>query len=47
LGTEFNLTAEQLGFINSMWFFGFPLAMIIGGLVYHTIGPKTIMQVAF
>lgn len=47
LGTEFNLSAEQLGFINSMWFFGFPLAMIIGGLVYHTIGPKIIMQVAF
>ncbi|MCF0073145.1 MFS transporter [Dyadobacter sp. CY261] len=47
LGAEFNLSAEQLGFINSMWFFGFPLAMIIGGLVYHTIGPKTIMQVAF
>nr|WP_295930414.1 MFS transporter [uncultured Dyadobacter sp.] len=47
LGTEFNLSAEQLGFINSMWFFGFPLAMIIGGLVYHTIGPKVIMQVAF
>lgn len=47
LGTEFNLTAEQLGFINSMWFFGFPLAMIIGGLVYHSVGPKTIMQIAF
>jgi MFS transporter, putative metabolite:H+ symporter len=47
LGTEFSLTAEQLGFINSMWFLGFPLAMIIGGLVYHTVGPKTIMQIAF
>ena len=47
LGTEFSLTAEQLGFINSMWFFGFPIAMIVGGLVYHTVGPKTIMQVAF
>lgn len=47
LGQEFNLSAEQLGFINSMWFFGFPLAMIIGGLVYHTVGPKIIMQVAF
>lgn len=47
LGTEFNLTAEQLGFINSMWFLGFPLAMIIGGLVYHSVGPKTIMQIAF
>jgi putative MFS transporter len=47
LGTEFNLSAEQLGFINSMWFFGFPLAMIIGGLVYHTVGPKIIMMIAF
>jgi MFS transporter, putative metabolite:H+ symporter len=36
-----------LGFINSMWFLGFPISMIIGGLVYHTVGPKTIMQVAF
>ncbi len=47
LGTEFNLTAEQLGFINSMAFLGMPLSMLIGGLVYHTIGPKIIMQVAF
>lgn len=47
LGTEFNLTAEQLGFINSMWFLGFPLAMIIGGLVYYSVGPKMIMQIAF
>ncbi len=47
LATQFNLTAEQLGFINSMWFVGFPIAMIIGGLVYHTVGPKTIMQIAF
>ncbi|TDE16251.1 MFS transporter [Dyadobacter psychrotolerans] len=46
LGTEFGLNAEQLGFINSMFFFGFPISMIIGGLVYHTIGPKIIMQVA-
>ena len=47
LGAEFNLTAEQLGFINSMFFFGFPISMIIGGLVYHSVGPKIIMQVAF
>ncbi|MEZ0541896.1 MFS transporter [Fibrella arboris] len=47
LGTEFGLTAEQLGFINSMWFLGFPIAMIVGGLVYHTVGPKIIMTVAF
>jgi MFS transporter, putative metabolite:H+ symporter len=47
LGNEFNLSAEQLGFINSMWFYGFPIAMIVGGLVYHSVGPKIIMQVAF
>ncbi len=47
LGEAFNLKAEQLGFINSMWFLGFPIAMIIGGLVYHTFGPKNIMLVAF
>jgi MFS transporter, putative metabolite:H+ symporter len=47
LGNEFGLTAEQLGYINSMWFLGFPISMIIGGLVYHTVGPKRIMMVAF
>ena len=47
LGTEFGLSAEQLGFINSMWFLGFPIAMIVGGLVYNTVGPKIIMNVAF
>jgi putative MFS transporter len=47
LGAEFNLTAEQLGFINSMFFLGVPISMVIGGLVYHTVGPKIIMQVAF
>ncbi|WP_234734632.1 MFS transporter [Tellurirhabdus bombi] len=47
LATEFGLTATQLGFINSMFFFGFPISMVIGGLVYHTVGPKIIMQVAF
>ncbi|GGB99657.1 MFS transporter [Dyadobacter sediminis] len=46
LGSEFGLTAEQLGFINSMFFFGFPISMVIGGIVYHSIGPKIIMQVA-
>lgn len=46
LGEEFNLSAEQLGFINSMWFLGFPISMIIGGLVYHSFGPANIMRVA-
>ena len=47
LGDEFNLTGEQLGYINAMWFFGFPISMVIGGLVYHTVGPKNIMRIAF
>ena len=47
LGEEFSLSAEQLGYINAMWFFGFPISMVIGGLVYHSVGPKNIMRVAF
>jgi fucose permease len=47
LGENFGLTGEQLGFINSMWFLGFPISMILGGLFYHKIGPKLIMQIAF
>ncbi|HRN57069.1 MAG TPA: MFS transporter [Agriterribacter sp.] len=47
LGTDFNLTAEQLGFINLMFFLGFPISMILGGLFYHTFGARNIMRVAF
>jgi MFS family permease len=47
LGTELHLDTVQLGFINQMWFLGFPISMILGGIFYHKIGPKLIMQVAF
>lgn len=47
LGTELDLSATQLGFINSMWFFGFPISMVVGGLIYHTVGGARIMQFAF
>lgn len=47
LGEELSLSAEQLGFINSMWFLGFPIAMVIGGLIYNKVGGKAIMQFAF
>jgi MFS family permease len=47
LGAEYKFTAEQLGFINSMWFLGFPLSMLVGGLIYKSVGPKRIMQFAF
>jgi len=47
LGEELSLSAEQLGFINSMWFLGFPISMVIGGLIYNKVGGKAIMQFAF
>ncbi|MBD3627034.1 MFS transporter [Cyclobacterium sp.] len=47
LGEDFGLSASQLGFINSMWFLGFPISMIIGGIVYHSFGARNIMRVAF
>ncbi|HET8736540.1 MAG TPA: MFS transporter, partial [Pricia sp.] len=47
LGQQLSLTAEQLGFINAMWFLGFPISMVIGGLIYNKVGGKAIMQFAF
>ncbi len=47
LGEKFNLSATQLGFINQMFFLGFPISMILGGLFYYAVGPKKIMQIAF
>jgi MFS family permease len=47
LGRTFELTAQQLGVINSMWFLGFPIAMVVGGIFYGSLGPKKIMIFAF
>jgi len=47
LGTGFGLTNIQLGYINSMAFWGFPAATVIGGLLYNSFGPKRIMMAAF
>lgn len=47
LGEVFKLSAEQLGFINLMFFLGFPISMILGGLFYYVVGPRNIMRVAF
>ena len=47
LGTEMSLDPVQLGHINQMWFLGFPISMILGGIFYSNIGPRLIMQVAF
>ena len=47
LNVDFALTDSQLGWVNSMAFLGFPVAMIIGGLLYNSVGPKKLMWVAF
>lgn len=47
LETELGLSALQLGYINQMWFWGFPISMIIGGMIYHKVGGALIMQFAF
>lgn len=47
LGEELSLSAKQLGDINAMWFLGFPISMVIGGLIYNTVGGNRIMQFAF
>jgi MFS family permease len=46
LGAELSLDTVQLGHINQMWFLGFPISMILGGIFYAKIGPKLIMQIA-
>src|SRR5690606_35015359 len=47
LGTDFDISAEKLGWINGMAFLGFPIAMVIGGLLYNSLGAKKLMTVAF
>ncbi|HYH57458.1 MAG TPA: MFS transporter, partial [Anseongella sp.] len=37
LGEEFSLSATQLGWVTSMFFTGFPISMIIGGLIYNSL----------
>jgi len=47
LNTDFDLNNVQLGWVNSMAFLGFPIAMIIGGLLYNSVGPRKLMWLAF
>ena len=47
LGTDFNLSATQLGTIAATAFWGFPLAVIIGGMVVDFIGMKRLLELAF
>ncbi len=47
LGETFALDNKALGQINAMAFYGFPLAMMLGGLIYNKVGPKAMMWIAF
>jgi len=47
LGEDFGLSDTQLGWINGMAFWGFPVATLVGGLIYNALGPKRMLYVAF
>jgi MFS family permease len=47
LGVEFQLNSQQLGTIAATAFWGFPLAIIIGGMVVDVIGMKKLLIAAF
>ncbi len=47
LGEEFDLNAQQLGTIAATAFWGFPLAIVIGGMVVDVIGMKNLLIGAF
>jgi MFS family permease len=47
LGVEFGLSATELGTIAATAFWGFPLAVVIGGFVVDIIGMKRLLIIAF
>ncbi len=47
LGVQFELTNAQLGWINAMAIGGFPIATVLGGLLYNQLGARKLMIMAF
>ncbi|MNJ95595.1 putative transporter [compost metagenome] len=47
LAIDFNLSASQLGTITATAFWGFPLAIVIGGFIVDVIGMKRLLVMAF
>lgn len=47
LAADFQLNDTQLGWINFMGIFGFPIATLVGGPLYNSLGPKKLGWVAF
>jgi len=46
-GTEFHLDKAALGSITATAFYGFPIAVVIGGFIVDIIGMKRLLVVAF
>lgn len=47
LGNDFGLTDTELGWVNAMAFLGFPIATMVGGAIYNSIGAKKLVALAF
>lgn len=47
LGAKFNLDKEQLGQITATAFYGFPIAVVVGGFIVDIIGMKRLLVMAF
>jgi len=47
LQSSFGIDEVGLGWINFMGIFGFPIATLIGGPLYNSIGPKNLGWIAF
>src|ERR1700750_3436302 len=47
LGTDFQLDKSQLAAITATAFYGFPIAVVIGGFVVDIIGMKRLLVLAF
>ena len=47
LGVQFGLDRAELGTIAATAFWGFPLAVVIGGMVVDIIGMKRLLVLAF
>ncbi|MDO6447194.1 MFS transporter [Colwellia sp. 1_MG-2023] len=47
LSQDFALSDTQLGWINAMAFLGFPIATMLGGLLYNFFGAKKLVTIAF
>ncbi|WP_020567041.1 MFS transporter [Neolewinella persica] len=45
--SDFGLSDAENGQVASMVFYGFPVAMLIGGFLYNQLGPKLLLLVAF